>query len=62
MVRDHEGVLEDRESVVEDRANAEGGDPTLGTAYEKTILYQAVIAAKAVKARKKNEEAKKAPI
>jgi hypothetical protein len=44
----------------EAHANAEGRDPTLRTAYEKTIAYRAVIADKAAKTRKKNEEAKKA--
>jgi hypothetical protein len=44
----------------EAHANAEGGDPTLRTAYEKTIAYRSVIADKAAKTRKKNEEAKKA--
>ena len=49
-------------SEVERRSAAasEGGDPTLLTAYEKTIAYRSVIADKATKTRKKNEEAKKA--
>jgi len=46
--------------AAEAHASAEGGDPTLLTAYEKTIAYRAVIADKAAKTRKKNEEAKKA--
>jgi hypothetical protein len=45
---------------VEAHANAEGGDPTLPTAYEKTITYRGVIADKSAKTRKKNEEAKAA--
>ncbi|MFT3765900.1 MAG: hypothetical protein QM820_10335 [Minicystis sp.] len=44
----------------ERHVSAEGGNPTLSTAYEKTIAYRSVIADKAVKTRKKNEEAKKA--
>ena len=47
-------------NAAESHAAAEGGDPTLLTAYEKTIAYRAIIADKAVKTRKKNEEAKKA--
>lgn len=43
----------------ESHASAEGGDPTLLTAYEKTIAYRAVVADKAVKTRQKNAEAKK---
>ncbi|APR75747.1 Hypothetical protein A7982_01093 [Minicystis rosea] len=46
--------------AAEAHASAEGGDPTLLTAYEKTIAYRSVIADKAAKTRKKNEEAKKA--
>ena len=45
--------------AAESHAAAEGGDPTLLTAYEKTIAYRGVVAEKAVKTRKKNEEAKK---
>jgi peptidoglycan hydrolase CwlO-like protein len=44
--------------AVEDHASTEGGDPTLLTAYEKTIAYRGIIADKAAKTRKKNEEAK----
>jgi hypothetical protein len=40
----------------ESHAAAEGGDPTLRTAYEKTIAYRSVIADKAVRTRQKNEE------
>ena len=43
--------------AAEAHANAEGGDVTLLTAYEKTIAYRA-IADKALKTRKKNEEGK----
>ena len=46
--------------AAEDHAASEGGDPTLLTAYEKTIAYRSIIADKATKTRKKNEEAKKA--
>ncbi|MFT3767954.1 MAG: hypothetical protein QM820_21090 [Minicystis sp.] len=46
--------------AAEGHASAEGNDPTLLTAYEKTIAYRSVIADKAVKTRKKNEEARKA--
>ena len=46
--------------AAEDHAAAEGRDPTLLTAYEKTIAYRSIIADKAAKTRKKNEEAKKA--
>ena len=42
--------------AAESHARAEGGDPTLLTAYAKTIAYRAVIADKAVKARKKSGE------
>ena len=45
--------------AAEAHASAEGGDPTLLTAYEKTIAYRAVTAGKAVKTRRKNAEAKK---
>jgi hypothetical protein len=44
----------------EAHAKAEGDDPTLLTAYEKTIAYRAVVADKAVKTRKKREESKTA--
>jgi hypothetical protein len=44
----------------EEHAQSEGGDPTLLTAYEKTIAYRAVSADKGVKTRQRNEEAKKA--
>ena len=46
-------------TAAEDHAALEGGDPTLLTAYEKTIAYRGIIADKAAKTRKKNEEAKK---
>jgi hypothetical protein len=46
--------------AAESHANAEGGDPTLITAYEKTIAYRGIIGVKAFKTRKKNEEAKAA--
>jgi hypothetical protein len=45
--------------AVEAHAKGESGDPTLITAYEKTIAYRAVIAEKGVKTRKKREEEKK---
>jgi hypothetical protein len=44
--------------AAEGHARAEGGDPTLLTAYAKTIAYRAVVADRAVKARKKNGESK----
>lgn len=40
----------------ESHSSAEGGDPTLLTAYEKTIEYRGVVAAKGVKTRQKNKE------
>ncbi len=43
----------------EGHAKGEGEDPTLLTAYQKTIAYRAVIADKAAKTRKKTEEEKK---
>jgi 2-oxo-4-hydroxy-4-carboxy--5-ureidoimidazoline (OHCU) decarboxylase len=45
--------------AAEAHAHAEGGDPTLTTAYEKTIAYRSVIADKAAKTRKKHLEEKK---
>jgi hypothetical protein len=45
--------------AVEAHAKGESGDPTLLTAYEKTIAYRSVIAEKGVKTRKKNEDDKK---
>jgi hypothetical protein len=42
----------------EAHARAEGGDPTLLTAYEKTIAYRGVIADKAWKTRQRNKEGK----
>ena len=47
-------------NAAEKHAKMEGNDPTLLTAYEKTIAYRGVIAAKAAKTKQKNEEAKKA--
>lgn len=43
-------------AAAEAHASAEGGDPTLRTAYEKTIAYRGVTADKAAKTRRKNEE------
>ncbi len=45
--------------AVEAHARGEGGDPTLLTAYEKTIAYRSIIADKGVKTRKKRAEEKK---
>lgn len=46
---------------VESHADTEGRDPTLLTAYQKTIDYRSVIADKSVKTRKKNAEAQSQP-
>jgi uncharacterized membrane-anchored protein YhcB (DUF1043 family) len=45
----------------EEFARMEGNDPTLTTAYEKTISYRSIVADRAVKTRQKNEEAKNNP-
>ena len=44
--------------AAEFHAQTEGGDPTLLTAYQKTIAYRGVVAAKAARTRKKNAELK----
>jgi hypothetical protein len=44
----------------ESHARMGGGNPTLLTAYQRTIAYRSIIADKGVKTRKKNEEEKKA--
>jgi uncharacterized protein YecE (DUF72 family) len=44
--------------AAEAQARAEGGDPTVLTAYEKTIAYRGVVAGKAAKTRQKNKEGK----
>jgi hypothetical protein len=46
-------------SAVEAHAKGESGDPTLLTAYDKTIAYRSVIAKKGVKTRKQQQEEKK---
>lgn len=46
---------------VEECARMEGDAPALLIAYEKTVSYRSVIADKAVKTRRKNEEAKNQP-
>jgi uncharacterized membrane-anchored protein YhcB (DUF1043 family) len=40
----------------EEHAKLDGGDPTLITAYEKTIAYRGVVARKAARTRKKKRE------